>query len=112
MKFTVSRDSSEAARARDGQRAIEGIDIVKEPCGGRSPIAISLTGEILFVSFNRRGCGRLRDPFRGTGKPEPLRRNLSGWWSRRITAEHRLVYRVTGKGEAQALKILSLRYHV
>lgn len=53
----------------------------------------------------------LRDPFRGTGKPEPLRRNLSGWWSRRITAEHRLVYRVTGKGEAQALEILSLRYH-
>lgn len=53
----------------------------------------------------------LRDPFRGTGKPEPLRRNLSGWWSRRITSEHRLVYRVTGKGEAQALEILSCRYH-
>ncbi len=53
----------------------------------------------------------LRDPFRGTGKPEPLRRNLSGWWSRRITAEHRLVYRVTGKGEAQALEVLSCRYH-
>jgi toxin YoeB len=53
----------------------------------------------------------LRDPFRGTGKPEPLRRNLSGWWSRRITAEHRLVYRVTGKGETQALEVLSCRYH-
>ncbi|MET1111429.1 MAG: Txe/YoeB family addiction module toxin [Allosphingosinicella sp.] len=53
----------------------------------------------------------LRDPFRGTGKPEPLRRNLSGWWSRRITSEHRLVYRVTGKGEAQALEVLSCRYH-
>lgn len=36
-----------------------------------------------------------RDPFRGTGRPEPLRQNLTGWWSRRITGEHRLVYRVT-----------------
>jgi len=52
-----------------------------------------------------------RDPFRGTGKPEPLRRNLTGWWSRRITGEHRLVYRVRGSGEAQALEVLSCRYH-
>lgn len=52
-----------------------------------------------------------RDPIRGTGKPEPLRWNLAGWWSRRITAEHRLVYRVTGKGEAQALEVLACRYH-
>jgi toxin YoeB len=35
-----------------------------------------------------------RDPFHGTGKPEPLKGNLSGYWSRRITHEHRLVYRV------------------
>lgn len=53
----------------------------------------------------------MRDPFRGTGKPEPLRRNLSGWWSRRITDEHRLVYRVTGGKDAQALEVLSCRYH-
>ena len=52
-----------------------------------------------------------RDPFRGTGKPEPLRQNLTGWWSRRITGEHRLVYRVRGTGEAQALEVLSCRYH-
>jgi toxin YoeB len=52
-----------------------------------------------------------RDPFRGTGKPEPLKRNLAGWWSRRISGEHRLVYRVTGSGDAQALEILSCRYH-
>lgn len=52
-----------------------------------------------------------RDPFRGTGKPEPLRKNLSGWWSRRITGEHRLVYRVRGSGEAQAIEVLSCRYH-
>jgi toxin YoeB len=53
----------------------------------------------------------LRDPFRGTGRPEPLRQNLAGWWSRRITGEHRLVYRVRGRGEAQALEVLSCRYH-
>lgn len=53
----------------------------------------------------------MRDPFRGTGKPEPLGGNLSGWWSRRINAEHRLVYRVTGKGDAQALEVAQCRYH-
>ena len=52
-----------------------------------------------------------RDPFRGTGKPEPLRQTLSGWWSRRITGEHRLVYRVRGTGDARVLEILSCRYH-
>jgi len=53
----------------------------------------------------------MRDPFRGTGKPEPLGGNLSGWWSRRINSEHRLVYRVTGKGEMQALEVAQCRYH-
>jgi toxin YoeB len=52
-----------------------------------------------------------RHPFTGTGKPEPLKRDLAGWWSRRITAEHRLVYRVRGSGEAQVLEVLSCRYH-
>jgi toxin YoeB len=53
----------------------------------------------------------MRHPFTGTGRPEPLKRNLTGWWSRRINREHRLVYRVMGKGEAQALELLSCRYH-
>lgn len=48
-----------------------------------------------------------RDPFDGVGKPEPLKHNLSGFWSRRITAEHRLVYGVEN-GEVQ---ILMCRYH-
>ena len=37
-----------------------------------------------------------RDPYGGIGKPEPLRNELSGWWSKRINGEHRLVYRVEG----------------
>ncbi len=53
----------------------------------------------------------VRQPFKGLGKPEPLSGNLSGWWSRRISSEHRLVYRVTGKGDAQALEVAQCRYH-
>ena len=52
-----------------------------------------------------------RTPFRGTGKPEPLRGDLKGWWSRRITREHRLVYRVVGKGDAQSIEIAQCRHH-
>jgi toxin YoeB len=47
----------------------------------------------------------------GLGKPEPLRGNYKGWWSRRITDEHRLVYRVTGSGAAQAIEIAQCRFH-
>ncbi|MDR3510420.1 MAG: Txe/YoeB family addiction module toxin [Caulobacteraceae bacterium] len=53
----------------------------------------------------------MRAPFAGMGKPEPLRGDLQGWWSRRITLEDRLVYRVTGKGEAQQLEIAQCRFH-
>ena len=52
-----------------------------------------------------------RDPYRGIGKPEPLGQNMSGWWSRRINREHRLVYRVSGKSEAQAIEVAQCRYH-
>lgn len=52
-----------------------------------------------------------RTPFKGTGKPEPLRDNLKGWWSRRITSEDRLVYRVQGTGKDQALEIIQCRLH-
>ena len=52
-----------------------------------------------------------RHPFSGTGKPEALRQNLKGWWSRRIDREHRLLYRVTGTGDNQALEIAQCRYH-
>lgn len=53
----------------------------------------------------------MRHPFTGVGKPEPLKRNLAGWWSRRINHEHRLVYRVRGSGDGQALEVLSCRMH-
>ncbi|MBK1705254.1 Txe/YoeB family addiction module toxin [Halochromatium glycolicum] len=49
----------------------------------------------------------LRTPFEGIGKPEPLRENLSGFWSRRIDQANRLVYAV----DAEQVTILSCRYH-
>ena len=52
-----------------------------------------------------------RTPFKGTGKPEPLKGDLKGWWSRRITIEHRLVYRVSGSPPDQHLQIAQLRFH-
>jgi toxin YoeB len=48
-----------------------------------------------------------RDPFTGTGKPEPLKHCLSGCWSRRIDKEHRLVYQV----KEDKIRILACRYH-
>ena len=48
-----------------------------------------------------------RTPFAGMGKPEPLRGVLAGWWSRRLTHEHRLVYRASDDG----LLIAQCRYH-
>ena len=52
-----------------------------------------------------------RSPFKGTGKPEPLRGVLQGWWSRRLTQEDRLVYRVEGKPGDQRLEIAQCRFH-
>jgi toxin YoeB len=48
-----------------------------------------------------------RNPFQGTGKPEPLKHELSGCWSRRIDKEHRLVYEVL----EDKIRILACRYH-
>ena len=48
-----------------------------------------------------------RDPFKGIGKPEPLKHELKGCWSRRIDQEHRLIYQVT----EDKIRILACRYH-
>ena len=49
----------------------------------------------------------LRSPFEGIGKPEPLRGDLSGYWSRRINDEHRLVYKIT----SEELIVIACRFH-
>lgn len=50
----------------------------------------------------------LREPFKGMGKPEPLKGALKGYWSRRIDEKHRLVYRVTGEG---SIEVVSCKGH-
>ncbi|MCK6610602.1 MAG: Txe/YoeB family addiction module toxin [Bacteroidia bacterium] len=53
-----------------------------------------------------------QDPFKGIGKPEPLKFGLKGYWSRRITTDHRLVYTVVGKkGTDQKCIIIQCRFH-
>ncbi len=53
-----------------------------------------------------------QNPFKGTGKPEPLRYDLKGFWSRRISFEHRRVYKVLGKkGVDQKCVIVQCRFH-
>lgn len=61
----------------------------------------------VFKRINRLVEAIVADPFRGIGKPEALRHDLAGYWSRRITEEHRLVYKVAGK----KTYIISCRYH-
>lgn len=53
-----------------------------------------------------------QNPFSGIGKPEPLKYDLKGFWSRRISSEHRLVYKISGvKGVDQKCFILQCRFH-
>jgi toxin YoeB len=70
---------------------------------------------LYWFSTDRKMCNRINDlvqdglrhPFIGKGKPEPLRGNLKGFWSRRIDKEHRMVYAVTN----EALILIQLRHH-
>jgi toxin YoeB len=69
------------------------------------------TDKTILSKINELIRDTLRSPFAGLGKPEPLKENLKGYWSRRITGEHRLVYRVSGTGESKQLEIAQCRYH-
>jgi toxin YoeB len=61
----------------------------------------------LFDRIRRMIIETAKTPFDGIGKPEPLKQKLRGYWSRRITDEHRLVYKVTD----EYLIIISCKYH-
>jgi toxin YoeB len=65
------------------------------------------TDQAVFKKINELIKDSLRNPFHGIGKPEALKGNLSGCWSRRITGEHRLVYMVRDK----RLHVLQCRFH-
>lgn len=61
----------------------------------------------LFERIRRIVFETARTPFEGIGKPEPLKHELKGYWSRRLTDEHRLVYKVTD----EQIIIISCKYH-
>jgi toxin YoeB len=65
------------------------------------------TDKAVLRRLNRLIEDTLRTPFEGLGQPEQLRHQLAGCWSRRLTEEHRMVYRVT----ADAVVVLMARYH-
>lgn len=65
------------------------------------------TDKIILKRINNLIKDIQRQPFEGIGKPEPLKFNLSGFWSRRINEEHRLIYSV----ENEAILIVACRYH-
>ena len=80
-------------------------------CADHEPMIITRNGQPSVVKLSLEDYNTLeetcRSPFSGTGKPEPLKHALSGYCSRRINEEHRMVYKAT----EDALLIAQLRYH-
>lgn len=85
--------------------------LVWEPEGWKDYIFWQETDTKIVSRINELIRDTLRHPFEGIGKPEPLRNQLKGQWSRRITQEHRLVYRVESDADRQRIVILQCRFH-
>lgn len=83
------------------------MELVWLPLGWEDYLYWQQTDKKILKRVNLLIKDAMRSPFDGIGKPEPLRANFTGWWSRRITGEHRLVY----KTEDQRLIIMKCRYH-
>ena len=86
------------------------MKLVFEPRGWSDYLHWQATDSKMASRINALMQDIMRSPFRGIGKPEPLKENLSGLWARRIDAEHRLIYRVIGKGAEQRLEIAQCRF--
>ena len=65
------------------------------------------TDKAIYNKLNKLLQETARSPFQGTGKPEPLKHDLKGYWSRRITDGHRLVYRV----DEEYIKVIACKLH-
>ncbi len=83
------------------------MNITFKPVAWDQYLYCQATDKAMFKKINRLIEECVRHPFDGTGKPEQLRGDLSGFWSRRIDREHRLVYRST----PTAIEIIQCRYH-
>jgi toxin YoeB len=83
------------------------VNLTFTPDGWDDYLYWETTDKAVLRRLNRLIEDTLRTPFEGLGQPEQLRHQLAGCWSRRLTEEHRLVYRVT----ADAVVVLMARYH-
>ncbi len=83
------------------------MDLVFQSKGWEDYIYWQQTDKKVLQRINELIKETLRTPFNGIGKPEPLKGNFAGCWSRRITDEHRLIYQV----RESRLHILQCRYH-
>ena len=81
-------------------KAIEDLNYWRKT--GNKAIQKKITNLIEAIQIN---------PYEGIGKPEPLKYNLSGAWSRRINHEHRIIYEINERNEIVILDILSLKGH-
>lgn len=87
------------------------VKIAWEPDGWKEYLYWQQNDPKILARINELIRDTLRHPFEGLGKPEPLRNQLKSHWSRRITQEHRLVYRVEGEGDSRMITILQCRFH-
>lgn len=83
------------------------MNLLFRPTGWEHFLYWQETDKVTFRKINALIKDCLRHPFEGIGKPEPLKGDLSGYWSRRIDREHRVVYCVT----PSAIEIVTCRYH-
>ena len=83
------------------------MELVWDPGSWEDYLYWQKTDKKMLFRINELIKDTIRSPFKGIGKPEPLKGNLSGCWSRRINDEHRLVYAVREK----RLHILQCRFH-
>ena len=84
-----------------------GLELLFTEPGWRDYLFWQQTDRRMVKRINELIRDTLRSPLQGIGKPEPLRHELQGCWSRRIDSEHRLVYEV----HEQQLRIIACRYH-
>lgn len=83
------------------------MNLTFEPAGWDDYLHWQKTDKVMLRKLDRLIEECLRYPFEGAGKPEPLRGDLAGFWSRRIDREHRLVYR----DWAESVEVVQCRYH-
>ena len=83
------------------------MELVFLPNGWDDYLYWQATDKKMLKRINLLVRDAMREPFQGIGKPEPLKANFTGWWSRRINSEHRLVYRVDGN----RFIVMKCRYH-